>query len=124
MNEVAELNTRFGGKDFCPTNEEIDLCCDHALEVEQRSPANPVDQSLFTDDRWKAMQKARGPMAERLTGDKNGTLCMDPSTMEQQLVLFEKEVLELGLPVQGKESCQILQGMLTDKHRAVLQHTN
>ena len=56
MNEVAELNTRFGGKEFCPTNEEIDLCCDHALEVEQRSPANPVNPSLFTDARWKAME--------------------------------------------------------------------
>ena len=99
MDEVADLNTRFGGKEFRPTNEEIDLCRDHALEVEQRSPANPVDPSLFTDARWKAMQKAQGPMAEQLTGNKNCTLSMDPNTMERQLVLFKKEVLELGWPV-------------------------
>ena len=49
---------------------------------------------------------------------------MDSATMEAQLLAFEKEIIELGLAVQGKESCRILWGMLTPDHRAVLQHTN
>ena len=51
-------------------------------------------------------------------------LSMDPTTMEVQLLAFEKEIIEMGLAVQGKESCRILWGMLTPEHRAVLQHTN
>merc|ERR1711951_14163 len=53
-----------------------------------------------------------------------GTLSLDPAIMEQQLKQFEREIIELGWTVQGKESCRILWGILHDQHLAVLRHTN
>ena len=70
------------------------------------------------------MQKARGPIAKKVTQSWNGMLSLDPITMENQLVIFEREIIKLGWAVQGKESCRVLWGMLTAKHRAILQHTN
>ena len=87
----------------------------------ERSPNNP---KLFTDSQWKVLQKARLVIAEKVTKERNGLLSMDPTTMEEQLLAFEKEIIEMGWAVQGKESCRILWGILTPDHRAVLQHTN
>ena len=107
MSKVADLNTKFGDNDFRPMYEEIDLCRDHALEVEEQSPDNPVDPKLFTDPRWKAMQKARTIVAEAVTHNRHGQLSMDPKVMEEQLITFE--IIERGWCVQGKESCRGIQ---------------
>ena len=66
------------------------------------------------------MQKARTIVAEAVTHNRHGQLSMDPKVMEEQLITFE--IIERGWCVQGKESCRILWGLLTDEHRAVLQH--
>ena len=122
MDALAGLKAKFEEQAFRPSHEEIDMCRDHALEVEERSPDNPV--KLFTKSRRKALQKARLVIAEKVTKERNGQISMDPATMEAQLLAFEKEIIELGWAVQGKESCRILWGMLTPEHRSVLQHTN
>ena len=106
------------------TSDEINLCRDHALEVEERTPANPVNPKLFTDAKWKAVQNVRGPIAEKVTGNKSGKLSLDPTVFERQVALFEEEIVEQGWPVQGKESCRIFWGMLTNDHRSILKHTN
>ena len=124
MDALADLEAKFEEQAFRPSHEEIDMCWDHALEVEERSPDNPVNPKLFTESRWKALQKAGLVVAEKVTKERNGQLSMDPATMEAQLLAFEKEIIELGWAVQGKESCRILWGMLTPEHRSVLQHTN
>ena len=91
MSKVTDLNTKFGDNDFRPMYEEIDLCRDHALEVEEQSPDNPVDPALFSEAKWKAVQKARSTIAEKLTQNKNGTLSLDPQVMDDQLKRFERE---------------------------------
>ena len=91
MRALADMEAKFGGLSVRPTNEEIDMCQDHRLEVEERSPDNPVDPDLFSESRWKAVQKARGTIAEKLTQSQNGLLSLDPAIMDKQLVLFEKD---------------------------------
>ena len=91
MEALANLDAKFAELAFRPTHKEIDMCRDHALEVEERSPDNPVNPALFTDARWKAVQKACGTIAEKLTQSRNGLLSLDPAIMDKQLVLFEKD---------------------------------
>ena len=50
MDALADLEAKFEAA-FRPTHDEIDMCRDHTLEVEERSPDNPVDPKLFTDSR-------------------------------------------------------------------------
>ena len=76
--------------------------------MKERSPDNPVDPALFSEAKWKAVQKARSTIAEKLTQNKNGTLSRDPQVMDDQLRRFEREIIELGWAVQGRESCRIL----------------
>ena len=76
MNALADMEAKFGGLSVRPTHEEVDMCRDHRLEVAERSPDNPIDQDLFTDARWKAVQKARGTIAEKLTQSRNGIWLM------------------------------------------------
>ena len=102
----------------------MDLCRDHALEVAKRSPDNPVNPRLFTEDEWKALQKARTTLAEKVTHKRHGQLSMDPKIAEEQLIVFEREIIERGWRVQGKESCRLLWGLLTDEHRGVLRHAS
>ena len=82
MRALADMEAKFGGLSIRPTNEEIDLCREHRLEVEERSPDNPVDPKLFSEPRWKAVQKARSIIAEKVTKSKDGTLSLDPSVMD------------------------------------------
>ena len=124
MRTLAIMEEKFKGLHVRPTCEEIDLVREHKLEIEERSPDNPISRKLFTDPDWKSVQKARGIVAEKVTKSKDGTLSLDPTIMEQQLKQFEREVIELGWTVQGKESCRILWSMLHDQHLAVLRHTN
>ena len=106
------------------TLEELELCRDHMLEVLERSPANPVDPQLFTENEWITMQKARQPVTEKVTQHRHGQLSMDPKVANEQLTTFAREMVERGWRVQGKHSCRILWGMLTDKHRAILRYTS
>merc|ERR1711923_579963 len=124
MRTLALMEEKFQGLHVRPTCEEIDLVREHKLEVEERSPDNPVSRDLFPDPDWKSVQKGRGIVAEKVTKSKDGTLSLDPAIMEKQLKQFEREIIELGWTVQGKESCRILWGMLHYQHLAVLRHTN
>ena len=123
MEALADLDAKFA-EALRPTHDEIDMCRDHAMQVSERSPDNPINPKLFNDAQWKVLQKARLVIAEKVTKEKNGMISMDPTLMEAQLLAFEKEIIEMGWAVQGKESCRILWGMLTPNHRAVLRHTN
>ena len=51
MDALADLEAKFEEQAFRPSHEEIDMCWDHALEVEERSPDNPVNPKLFTESR-------------------------------------------------------------------------
>ena len=119
MQALANLNSKFA-EELRPTHDELDMCRDHQMQVGERSPDNPVNPKLFNDATWKVLQKVRPGIAERVTKEKSGTLSMDPTTMEAQLLAFEKEIIEMGWAVQGKESCRIIWGMLHPDQRAVL----
>ena len=67
MDELADLDSKFAEQAYRPSHDEVDMCWDHALEVEERSPDNPVNLKLFSDARWKALQKARLTLAEKVT---------------------------------------------------------
>ena len=124
MRTLALMEEKFQGFHVRPTCEEIDLVREHKLEVEERSPDNPVSRDLFPDPEWKSVQKGRGIVAEKVTKSKDGSLSLDPAIMEEQLKQFEREIIELGWKVQGKASCRILWSLLHDEHLAVLKHTN
>ena len=124
MRALANMEEKFKGLNVRPTSKELDLCREHRLEVEERSPDNPVTRKLFSEPEWKMVQKARSTVAEKVTKNKDGTLSLDPGIMDRQLRQFEREIIELGWTVQGKESCRILWGMLHDQHLEVLRHTN
>ena len=124
MRTLALMEEKFQGFHVRPTCEEIDSVREHKLEVEDRSPDNPISRSLFPDPEWKSVQKGRVIVAEKVTKSKDGTLSLDPTVMEDQLKRFEREIIELGWKVQGKASCRILWSLLHDEHLAVLKHTN
>ena len=60
MRTLALMEEKFQGLHVRPTCEEIDLVREHKLEVEERSPDNPVSRDLFPDPEWKSVQKGRG----------------------------------------------------------------
>merc|ERR1711917_163027 len=124
MRTLALMEEKFKGLHVRPTCEEIDQVREHKLEIEERAPDNPVSRKLFADPDWKSVQKGRGIIAEKVTKSKDGLLSLDPAIMEKQLKQFEREIIELGWKVQGKESCRILWSLLHDEHLAVLRHTN
>ena len=57
----------------------------------------------------EVLQKARLVIVEKVTKEGNGLLSMDPTTMEAQLLAFEKEIIEMGWAVQGKESSRMIE---------------
>ena len=70
------------------------------------------------------MQKARPEVAETVTQSRHGQLSLDPKVAHAQLNKFAREMVRRGWHTQGKHSCRILWGMLTDEHRAVLRFTS
>ena len=57
MDELADLDSKFAEQAYRPSHDEVDMCRDHALEVEERSPDNRVNPKLFSDARWKAYRR-------------------------------------------------------------------
>ena len=57
MRTLAVMEEKFEGLHVRPTCEEIDLVREHKLEIEERSPDNPISRKLFTDPDWKSVQK-------------------------------------------------------------------
>ena len=124
MRELAAAEAKFRKTGVRMTLEELELCRDHKLEVLERSPDNPVDPRLFTKVEWETMQKARPQVAETVTQCSHGQLSLDPKVAHEQLNKFAREMVRRGWHKQGKHSCRILWGMLTDEHRAVLRFTS
>merc|ERR1712235_181999 len=81
MRTLALMEEKFQGLHVRPTCEEIDLVREHKLEVEERSPDNPISRDLFPDPEWKSVQKGRGIVAEKVTKSKDGSLSLDPARL-------------------------------------------
>ena len=58
----------------------------------------------------------------RITGHPDGQLDTDPQTLEEQLDMYEREIVKLGWPLRGKESCYLLWELLPEEHQEVLQY--
>ena len=58
----------------------------------------------------------------KITGNPDGHLDTDPQTRAEQLDMYEREIVELGWPLNGKESCYLWE-LLAEAHWEALQYT-
>ena len=123
LHELADINTWLGEGGYDPSYTEIEARWGDPYQGEQLTLSNLVNPGLFDVRNWRALQEARHLLAERITGHASGKLDTNPSTLENQLKMYEQEIVERGWPLRGKESCFLLWELLTEEHQAALQHT-
>ena len=84
---------------------------------------NPVNPGLFDLPAWRTIREARSLLGVKITGHPDRHLDTDPQTLAEQLDMYKREIVKLGWPLNGKESCYLLWELLAETHWETLQYT-
>ena len=122
---MAEVDARFGEDQPRPSLREIEASRDFHAKLQHSIPSNPTDKDCFKDEDWKIFLKARDPLTERLTGQKDGKLTQgDPEKLEAQIKRFAQEVEALGWSLTGPEASCMFWDLLPAEWKLSLRDTS
>ena len=113
--EVEAVEARFSVDQLRPSIREIEASRDLYNEYAHSIAINPVGKKCFPPEDWKMFLKARDPLAERITGKKDGKLNGgDPDKLEAQIRRFAHEAVALGWSLSGPETARMFWDLLPE----------